>query len=1071
MRQLFAIHRLAGASARAALLALLAPLSSADFDYPDFSSTSGLTLVGSAAPVAGRLRLTPASNDQVGGAWHQTKQQVASGFETSFQFQLGAADGADGLVFLFQNASPNPLEGPGCELGYHGIANSVAIEFDTFDNTTCSGTSVLDPSAIHVSVHSQGTLPNSVSEAASLASTTAVPAFDDGARHLGRVRYLAGVLSVYVDDLATPVLTIVVDLSQLISLDQGRAWVGFTASTGGLSEVHELVSWSYDETPSGSGNVPPVAPVITEPVTNGVVLNPADVHMETAPFADPNPGDQHRCTDWEIWTLAPSELVWSAACLSGLERLHTHLGDGVFLNSHVGRSELFPDTDYRLRVRHSDDSGDPATEWSPWSYRTFSTGEASTVYALETEDVLDLPAPRWIVTSTGADYVLPPAATQPRLLLESGTNALVLQIAGNDGLTNTISNPTELPDHVEVRIELRAGSSALNLPETDLIVVDHECQTHRILLPAVTVPAGVSDYFWISTAGATYDGTAAQSSPSFITLARGLLPPWQPRQLGFVAEVFAEGLRLPVNIAFKPGAGPLPDDPFLYVTELYGKIRVVTRDGSVSDFATNLLNFNPTGSFPGSGEQGLTGIAVDPASGDVYASMLYAWASNPNIHFPKIVRFTSNDGGRTAATQTTILDMVGESQGQSHQISNLTIAPDGKLVSHMGDGFDAATAQNLSSFRGKILRLNLDGSPASDNPFFNAGDGINSRDYVWAYGVRNPFGGDWRFADGFQYEVENGPSRDRFAKVVAGQNYGWNGSDASMSNFAIYNWQPAHGPVNLAFVQPERFAGSGFPASSMGHAFITESGPTYATGPQEHGKRITEWILDANGVLVSGPIPFLEYAGDGKATACGLAAGPDGLYMTELYRDEGFDPIASGARIVRVRYDPSIDCDDNGVEDDCEIATGQAADANDNGIPDACECNGASFCQVTANSTGSPAFISSNGACTVADNAFVLSAAPVPNQPGIFYYGPDQMNGGMGLPFQDGFRCVGGGVFRLPVLTPSSNVATFALDFTNLPPNGPITAGSTWHFQYWYRDPVALGTGANLSDGLSVTFQ
>ena len=54
--------------------------------------------------------------------------------------------------------------------------------------------------------------------------------------------------------------------------------------------------------------------------------------------------------------------------------------------------------------------------------------------------------------------------------------------------------------------------------------------------------------------------------------------------------------------------------------------------------------------------------------------------------------------------------MVGETQGQSHQISNITIGPDGKLYVHVGDGFDTAMALNLDSYRGKILRMNLDGS-------------------------------------------------------------------------------------------------------------------------------------------------------------------------------------------------------------------------------------------------------------------------------------------------------------------------------------------------------------------------
>src|SRR5262249_10462736 len=84
--------------------------------------------------------------------------------------------------------------------------------------------------------------------------------------------------------------------------------------------------------------------------------------------------------------------------------------------------------------------------------------------------------------------------------------------------------------------------------------------------------------------------------------------PWEVRQPGYTVEIVAGGFQLPVNIAFLPNPGPNPSDPFFYVTELYGTIKLVHRDGSVTVYASNLLNFNPTGAFPGSGEQGLAGI-------------------------------------------------------------------------------------------------------------------------------------------------------------------------------------------------------------------------------------------------------------------------------------------------------------------------------------------------------------------------------------------------------------------------------------------------------------------------------
>jgi glucose/arabinose dehydrogenase len=508
---------------------------------------------------------------------------------------------------------------------------------------------------------------------------------------------------------------------------------------------------------------PPAGPAFTEPGADGAVLNPADVHMAVGEFSDPD-GHAHTCSDWQIWSVSSSELAWQALCATGLEKVHIHLGDGTFQNSHAGRTELNFDSSYRLRARFRDSAG----ELSSWSVRPFRTSPAG-----------------------------PPG------------------------------EPSEVP--------------------------------------------------------------------------------WAARQPGYRVEKVAGDFQLPVNIAFVPEPGSAPGDPFFYVTELYGTIKVVSRSGTVTDYASGLLNFDPTGQFPGSGEQGLTGIVVDPVSKDVFASMVYEDTlspANPKPHYPKVVRFHSIDGGRTAATRTTIIDMAGESEGQSHQISNLTIGPDGKLYVHNGDGFETATAQNLDSFRGKVLRMNLNGSPVAHNPFYNASDGTTARDYVFAYGLRNPFGGAWRAADGSHYEVENGPSVDRFARVVGGRNFGWDGSDASMRNFALYGWDPAHAPVNIAFVEPQTAFGSGFTFEKMDHAYVSESGPTYATGPQQLGKRIVEFSPASNGSFAGrGPVTLVEYTGTGKATAAGLAAGPDGLYFTDLYKDLNFtSPIDRGANVLRVRY-------------------------------------------------------------------------------------------------------------------------------------------------------------------------
>ncbi|MEV4414888.1 PQQ-dependent sugar dehydrogenase [Catellatospora sp. NPDC049609] len=402
----------------------------------------------------------------------------------------------------------------------------------------------------------------------------------------------------------------------------------------------------------------------------------------------------------------------------------------------------------------------------------------------------------------------------------------------------------------------------------------------------------------------TSGGWGSYSSRPFKTdVERKPLPgegDWKVHQPGFVVEEVAEDFALPVNIAMVPNHPADKSKPLFYVTELYGKIITVTGDFQKKTFAKDLLNFDPSAQFPGTGEMGVTGIVVEPKSGDVFAAMLY---KDDGDLLAKIVRFQSTDGGFTAAKATTIIKFPDEEQSTSHQISNLTIGPDGKLYVHMGDGFVAETAEDMDSFRGKVLRMNLDGSAPSDNPFYKGTGKFQAADYIWAYGLRNPFGGAWRLADGQHYSVENGPSvNDRFARITKGGRYHWRGGASGLTKNALYNWDETQGPVNITFTEPQIYHAAGFPQNKHGNAFVALSGPTYASGPQRRGKKIVEFEFNADG-SVDDPKTLIEYTGSGKTSVAALAPGPDGLYFSTLYTKIG-DATDSGAKILRVRYAP-----------------------------------------------------------------------------------------------------------------------------------------------------------------------
>jgi hypothetical protein len=129
---------------------------------------------------------------------------------------------------------------------------------------------------------------------------------------------------------------------------------------------------------------------------------------------------------------------------------------------------------------------------------------------------------------------------------------------------------------------------------------------------------------------------------------------------------------------------------------------------------------------------------------------------------------------------------------------------------------------------------------------------------------------------------------------------------------------------------------------------------------------------------------------------------------------------------------------------------------------------GSPYCSpATPNSTGAPASISAVGSSSVSANDLTLVAQPVPNQPGLFFYGPQQIS----APFGNGTLCITGVVGRLDVVNATGNVMTHLLDNAS-PPSAAtqIISGSTWNFQAWFRDPAAGGAFFNLSDGLEVVF-
>ncbi len=364
---------------------------------------------------------------------------------------------------------------------------------------------------------------------------------------------------------------------------------------------------------------PRPAPTIREPKADGQLVSSADVHMEASAGVEPVPQSAteiHTCSEWEIWDASAEERVWSTDCLGDSLKTHVHLGDGTFAGSHRGSKQLRFASDYRLQMRVYYGEGQDNSAWTPWSKRIFRTSQPTSALPLVVQAVLTNPQPVW---TDGNGILIMSSAHHGTLVvsLESGIGEPLTQLSTQVGAAQAVTISTGLTSFVPVRVTLRSSNSegsSIQLPSTQLHFSDKTGSSQTVYLPSLTLNPDSLYVFWVSATGDTYWGTSEQNVPDFTSVAQVAPMPWLVEQPGYKVSTFATGFQLPVNIAFAANPGNNPNDPYFYVTELYGTVKVVLRDGSVHDYASGLLNYNPFGGFPGAGEMGLTGIVVEPTS-------------------------------------------------------------------------------------------------------------------------------------------------------------------------------------------------------------------------------------------------------------------------------------------------------------------------------------------------------------------------------------------------------------------------------------------------------------------------
>jgi glucose/arabinose dehydrogenase len=296
-----------------------------------------------------------------------------------------------------------------------------------------------------------------------------------------------------------------------------------------------------------------------------------------------------------------------------------------------------------------------------------------------------------------------------------------------------------------------------------------------------------------------------------------------------------------------------PNGRIWYLERGSGRVRILNpQTGGERTF------FTITG-VDGDGERGALGIALHPdypAQPFVYA---YATRTQNGQLWNQLLRIREVDG---IGTSVKVLFRWPVAAAMNHNGGRILVGPDGKVWAVTGDNANPAHAQDRSNnLRGKMLRLNLDGTVPATNP---------SRSPIYSYGHRNSYGFAFDPRTGKLWQTENGPNcNDEINLIAKGRNFAWGPNWQCPTNPGVLDTN-RDGP--LPRVLPRyRFAS---PIGITGIAFCDRCG----LGPRRDGDLLF-------GAVNDGRIRAMNLNGartDVRGRVAVLARAPNGVHSMEV---------------------------------------------------------------------------------------------------------------------------------------------------------------------------------------------
>jgi glucose/arabinose dehydrogenase len=349
--------------------------------------------------------------------------------------------------------------------------------------------------------------------------------------------------------------------------------------------------------------------------------------------------------------------------------------------------------------------------------------------------------------------------------------------------------------------------------------------------------------------------------------ARGAatLPP------NFVRSQVVGGLANPTAMEFAPNGR-------LFVAEQRGTLHVVKAGGKLTTF------LDISGRVASAGERGLLGVAFDPAfSKNHYVYLYYTQrATGTTPAHNRVIRLTARGDRAVVGSEKLILRLNNLSSATNHNGGAIHFGKDGKLYVAVGENAKGENAQSLRTLKGKMLRINKDGTIPRDNPFYKRATGTNRA--IWALGLRNPFSFAIQPHTGKMFINDVGEQRwEEIDRGAAGANYGWPRYEGPESNSTYLGpvFAYRHGTMKAtgcaitggAFYNPTTRR---FPSSYVGDYFFAD--------------------------LCSGWIRRLDATTGGDS---GFAAGLGSLVALEVSKGGGLYYLSRGAgagSVAKIRY-------------------------------------------------------------------------------------------------------------------------------------------------------------------------